>query len=97
MRACPHRGINAWRETQSASLALLGWLAVWDGGRETTPARWRSASTRRSSAGTGGPRAASSTRRAGWKLEQQEKKPCEEAILSLELPKGGTVADRACT
>jgi hypothetical protein len=27
------------------------------------------------------------------KLEQQEKKPCEEAILSLELPKGGTVAD----
>ncbi len=27
------------------------------------------------------------------KLEQQEKKPCEEAILSLDLPKGGTVAD----
>jgi hypothetical protein len=27
------------------------------------------------------------------KLEQQEEKPCEEAILSLELPKGGTVAD----
>jgi hypothetical protein len=27
------------------------------------------------------------------KLEDQEKKPCEEAILSLELPKGGTVAD----
>jgi len=27
------------------------------------------------------------------KLEQQEKKPCEEAILSLELVKGGTVAD----
>jgi hypothetical protein len=27
------------------------------------------------------------------KLEQQEKKPCEEAILGLELPKGGTVAD----
>jgi hypothetical protein len=26
------------------------------------------------------------------KLEQQEKKPCEEAILSLEIPKGGTVA-----
>jgi hypothetical protein len=26
------------------------------------------------------------------KLEQQEKKPCEEAILGLELPKGGTVA-----
>jgi hypothetical protein len=26
------------------------------------------------------------------KLEDQEKKPCEEAILSLELPKGGTVA-----
>jgi hypothetical protein len=25
-------------------------------------------------------------------LEQQEKKPCEEAILGLELPKGGTVA-----
>jgi hypothetical protein len=27
------------------------------------------------------------------KLEQQEKKPCEEAILSLELPKGGRVVD----
>jgi hypothetical protein len=27
------------------------------------------------------------------KLEQQEKKPCEAAILSLDLPKGGTVAD----
>jgi hypothetical protein len=27
------------------------------------------------------------------KLEDREKKPCEEAILSLELPKGGTVAD----
>jgi hypothetical protein len=26
------------------------------------------------------------------KLEQQEKKPCAAAILSLELPKGGTVA-----
>jgi hypothetical protein len=26
------------------------------------------------------------------KLEQQEKTPCEEAILELELPKGGTVA-----
>jgi hypothetical protein len=28
------------------------------------------------------------------KLAQQEKKPCEEAILELELPKGGTVAVR---
>ena len=28
------------------------------------------------------------------KLEQQEKKPCEEAILALELPKGGTVTVR---
>ena len=27
------------------------------------------------------------------KLEKQEKKPCAEAILSLDLPKGGTVAD----
>jgi hypothetical protein len=27
------------------------------------------------------------------KLEQQEKKPCEKAILGLELPEGGTVAD----
>ena len=26
------------------------------------------------------------------KLESQEQKPCEEAILTLELPKGGTVA-----
>jgi hypothetical protein len=26
------------------------------------------------------------------KLEQQEKKPCEQAILGLELPKGGSVA-----
>lgn len=28
------------------------------------------------------------------KLEQQEQRPCEEAILELELPKGGTVAVR---
>jgi hypothetical protein len=28
------------------------------------------------------------------KLEQQEQKPCEAAILELELPKGGTVAVR---
>jgi hypothetical protein len=28
------------------------------------------------------------------KLEQQEKKPCEKAILELELPEGGTVAVR---
>jgi hypothetical protein len=28
------------------------------------------------------------------KLEQQEGKPCEEAILGLELAKGGTVAFR---
>ena len=27
------------------------------------------------------------------KLEQQEEKPCEEAVLGLDLPKGGTVAD----
>jgi hypothetical protein len=27
------------------------------------------------------------------KLEQQEKKPCEVAILSLDLPNDGTVAD----
>jgi hypothetical protein len=27
------------------------------------------------------------------RLEQQEKKPCEEAILTLELPTGGSVAD----
>jgi hypothetical protein len=26
-------------------------------------------------------------------LEQEEKKPCEAAITSLQLPKGGTVAD----
>jgi hypothetical protein len=28
------------------------------------------------------------------KLEQEEEKPCEEAILGLELPKGGTVTVR---
>ena len=27
------------------------------------------------------------------KLEDQERKPCEEAILALDLPKGGSVAD----
>ena len=27
------------------------------------------------------------------KLEQEEMKPCEEAITSFQLPKGGTVAD----
>jgi hypothetical protein len=28
------------------------------------------------------------------KLEREEEKPCEEAILELDLPKGGTVAAR---
>jgi hypothetical protein len=28
------------------------------------------------------------------KLEREEQKPCEEAILELELPRGGTVAYR---
>lgn len=28
------------------------------------------------------------------KLEQEEKKPCDEAILELELPKGGSVSYR---
>ena len=28
------------------------------------------------------------------KLEQQDKKPCEKAILTLKLPKGGTAAVR---
>lgn len=28
------------------------------------------------------------------KLERQEKKPCEQAILQLDLPKGGSVAAR---
>jgi hypothetical protein len=28
------------------------------------------------------------------KLEQQEKKPCDQAILGLEIPKGGTAAVR---
>ena len=27
------------------------------------------------------------------KLERQEKKPCKDAILALELPKGGSVAE----
>ena len=27
------------------------------------------------------------------KLERREKKPCEEAILALELPRGGAIAD----
>ena len=27
------------------------------------------------------------------KLEQQEKKPCEEAVLELDLPKGATVSE----
>jgi hypothetical protein len=27
------------------------------------------------------------------KLEDQEKKPCPEAVLTLDLPKGGSVAD----
>jgi hypothetical protein len=29
---------------------------------------------------------------ARGRLEQQERKPCEEAILGLELPRGGTAA-----
>jgi hypothetical protein len=32
------------------------------------------------------------TEETASKLEQQGKKPCEEAILELELPKGGRVA-----
>ena len=31
---------------------------------------------------------------AASKLEQQEGKPCDQAILSLKIPKGGTIAVR---
>ena len=44
-------------------------------------------------AGDGGAACAELSREAASKLEQQERKPCEEAILELELPKSGRVAD----
>ena len=34
------------------------------------------------------------TEETASRLERQEKRPCEEAILGLELPEGGTVAYR---
>jgi hypothetical protein len=44
-------------------------------------------------AGDGQAACAELTEETASKLEQQQKKPCEEAILELELPKGGTVAE----
>ena len=43
--------------------------------------------------GDGKAACAALSERTASKLEDQEQKPCEKAILSLELPKGGTVAD----
>ena len=60
-----------------------------------TPPPWRSASTPRSSAGDGQAACDQLNEETASKLEQQEKKPCEQAILTLKLPKGGTVAVRA--
>ena len=59
-----------------------------------TPPPWPSASTRRSSAATLGPRALQLSAETVSKLEHQEKKPCEKAILTLKLPKGGTATVR---
>jgi len=44
-------------------------------------------------AGDGGAACADLSPETASKLEQQEKKPCEQAILTLELQKGGSVAD----
>ena len=40
--------------------------------------------------GDGGAACAELREQTRSKLEQQEKKPCEQSILTLELPKGGT-------
>ena len=85
----------AWDPEPSHSRACWRWPSP-DAGRataRTTPAPWRSASTPRSRPGTARPRATQLNAETASKLEKQEQKPCAEAILSLELPKGGTVAD----
>ena len=61
--------------------------------RSTTRPLWPSTSTPPSRPATAGPPATELSQETASKLEQQEKKPCEQAILGLELPKGGTVAD----
>jgi hypothetical protein len=43
-------------------------------------------------AGDGGAACAELSEQAVSKLEQEEGKPCDQAILSLKLAKGGTVA-----
>ena len=59
-----------------------------------TPPRWPSASTPRSSAATLRRACGQLSEETVSKLEQQEKKPCEQAILTLKLAKGGSAAVR---
>lgn len=81
---------------KAASLAGLVALAVCGcgtGGREdeaaTVSARFHAAVDARDGAGA----CARLNPQTASKLERQEQKPCEEAILTLELPRGHTVAD----
>jgi hypothetical protein len=46
-------------------------------------------------AGDGEAACAELSEETAGKLEQQEEAPCEQAILGLELPTGGTVADKS--
>jgi len=81
---------------RAAPLACLLALVVCGcgtGGREddaaTVSARFHAAVDARDGAGA----CAQLNPETASKLEQQQQKPCEEAILSLELPAGHTVSD----
>jgi len=82
--------------TRAASLACLLALAVAGCGtadREDDAAAVAERFHAALEAGDGEAACEQLSEEAASKLEQQEKKPCDEAILALELPKGGTVAD----
>ena len=85
------------RGTQSTltARACWRWLSP-DAGRETartTPAAAAQRFHAALAAGDGQAACHQLNAETASTLEKQERKPCAEAILSLDLPKGGAVAD----
>ena len=75
-------------------LIALSLAACGNGDRERDAAAVTQAFHRALQSGDGNAACDQLSEEAASKLEQQEGKPCEEAILTLKIPKGGTVAVR---
>jgi len=73
-------------------LIALSLAACGNGDRERDAAAVTQAFHRALRSGDGNAACDQLSEEAASKLEQQEGKPCEQAILGLELPKGGGVA-----